>query len=62
MPTYTVGHLDRVSAVEAALGDVPGWYPAGSALHGVGVPECIADGRRAAREALVGLGSASAPR
>jgi oxygen-dependent protoporphyrinogen oxidase len=62
MPTYTVGHLDRVSAVEAALGDVPGWYPAGSALHGVGVPDCIADGRRAAREAVAGLGPAQAPR
>jgi oxygen-dependent protoporphyrinogen oxidase len=62
MPTYTVGHLDRVAAVEAALADVPGWYPAGSALHGVGVPECIADGRRVARAAVAGIGSAPAPR
>ena len=62
MPTYTVGHLDRVAAVEAALADVPGWYPAGSALHGVGVPECIADGRRVAREAVAGAGSAPASR
>ena len=49
MPTYTVGHLERVTAVETALSDIPGWYAAGSALHGVGVPECIADGRKAAR-------------
>lgn len=62
MPTYTVGHLDRVSAVEAALADVPGWHAAGSALHGVGVPECIADGRRVAREAVAGVGSAPASR
>ncbi len=62
MPTYTVGHLDRVAAVESALADVPGWYPAGSALHGVGVPECIADGRRVAREAVAGSGAAPASR
>jgi len=62
MPTYTVGHLERVAAVETALADVPGWHPAGSALHGVGVPECIADGRKAAREAVAGLGSAPASR
>ncbi|HYN56532.1 MAG TPA: protoporphyrinogen oxidase [Motilibacterales bacterium] len=62
MPTYTVGHLDRVAAVEAALAQVPGWHAAGSALHGVGVPECIADGRRVAREAVAGIGAAPAPR
>jgi oxygen-dependent protoporphyrinogen oxidase len=62
MPTYTVGHLDRVTAVETALADIPGWYPAGSALHGVGVPECIADGRTVARAAVAGIGSAAASR
>jgi oxygen-dependent protoporphyrinogen oxidase len=51
MPTYTVGHLDRVRSVETALQGLPGWHAAGSALHGVGIPECIADGRRAARAA-----------
>ncbi len=60
MPTYTVGHLGRVAAVERALAEVPGWYPAGSALHGVGVPECIADGRRVARGAVAGVGAAPA--
>ncbi len=57
MPTYTVGHLDRVAAVEAAL---PARVViAGSALHGVGVPECIADGRRVARDVLAGLDAAA---
>jgi oxygen-dependent protoporphyrinogen oxidase len=56
MPTYTVGHLARVAAVESALAGLPGWQVAGAALHGVGIPECIADGRRAAREVL-GAGS-----
>ncbi len=49
MPHYTVGHLDRVAAVEAGMAALPGWHVAGSALHGVGLPECIADGRRAGR-------------
>jgi oxygen-dependent protoporphyrinogen oxidase len=52
MPKYTVGHLARVATVEAAMKELPGWHVAGSALHGVGVPECIADGRRAARLAV----------
>jgi oxygen-dependent protoporphyrinogen oxidase len=56
MPTYTVGHLGRVAAVESALAGLPGWQVAGAALHGVGIPECIADGRRAAR-AVLGSGS-----
>jgi oxygen-dependent protoporphyrinogen oxidase len=51
MPKYTVGHLERVKAVEEALNDTP-WRVAGSALHGVGVPDCIADGRVQAQAAL----------
>ncbi len=52
MPTYVVGHRDRVRAVDAAL---PGPVRvAGSALHGVGVPDCIADGRAVARALLEG--------
>jgi oxygen-dependent protoporphyrinogen oxidase len=41
-----VGHLDRVRAIEDGL--PPGVAVAGSALHGVGVPACIATGRAAA--------------
>lgn len=50
MPSYTVGHPSRVAAVEAALTDLPRLRVAGSALHGVGVPDCIADGRRQAAQ------------
>jgi protoporphyrinogen/coproporphyrinogen III oxidase len=52
MPVYTVGHLDRVAAVEEALEALPAWRVAGSALRGVGIPDCIADGRRQAGLAL----------
>jgi oxygen-dependent protoporphyrinogen oxidase len=51
MPKYTVGHLNRVKTVEEALQNTP-WRVAGSALHGVGVPDCIADGRAQAEAAL----------
>jgi oxygen-dependent protoporphyrinogen oxidase len=45
-PKYTVGHLDRVAVVDQALrAHRPTWAVAGCALHGVGVPDCIADGR-----------------
>ena len=50
MPTYTVGHLDRVNAVAEALADLPQLRVAGSALHGVGVPDCLADGRKVGSE------------
>ncbi len=52
MPKYTVGHLDRIATAEAALAALPTWRIAGSALRGVGVPDCIADGRRQAGAAL----------
>jgi protoporphyrinogen/coproporphyrinogen III oxidase len=46
LPQYGVGHLDRVRAVEEGL--PPGVAVAGAALHGVGVPACIATGMAAA--------------
>ncbi len=52
MPKYTVGHLGRVATVEKALADLPRWRVAGSSLRGVGVPDCVADGRRQMAAAL----------
>ena len=56
MPTYTVGHLDRVAAVQQGLASQPGWEVAGSALNGTSVADCIADGRAAATRALADVG------
>jgi oxygen-dependent protoporphyrinogen oxidase len=53
-PQYAVGHLDRVSAIEAMAGRLPSLSLAGAAFGGVGVPACIAIGRRAARAVLAG--------
>jgi oxygen-dependent protoporphyrinogen oxidase len=50
LPQYGVGHLDRVAAIEGHLPD--GLAVAGSVLHGVGVPACIATARMAGEVAL----------
>jgi oxygen-dependent protoporphyrinogen oxidase len=52
MPRYTVGHLDRVAAAEAALAARPEIVLVGAAFHGVGVPDCVARGRAAAERVI----------
>jgi oxygen-dependent protoporphyrinogen oxidase len=49
-PQYLVGHRERVAALEAALPS--GLALAGCAYHGLGIPDCIASGRRAAERVL----------
>jgi len=49
-PQYRVGHLERIGTIERAT--PPGLVLAGCAYHGLGVPDCIASGERAARRAL----------
>ena len=51
MPQFLLGHSKRVARIESALRDHPGLYIAGNAYHGVGLPDCIASGERAADEA-----------
>ena len=52
-PQYRVGHLERVGRIEAAVArDLRRVAVAGPALLGVGIPACIAQGRRAARLVL----------
>lgn len=48
MPQYAVGHLDRVRELELALHAFPGVVVAGSAVHGLGIPDCVASAERAA--------------
>jgi oxygen-dependent protoporphyrinogen oxidase len=61
MPHYTVGHLDRVAAAEAALAPFPALRIAGGAYRGVGLPDCIAQGRAAADAVLARLGGRMEP-
>ncbi|MGN6679862.1 MAG: protoporphyrinogen oxidase, partial [Streptosporangiaceae bacterium] len=47
LPQYTVGHLDRVDLIRAALGAQPGLAVCGAAYDGIGIPACIASARLA---------------
>lgn len=51
MPQYTLGHGQRLSAIEQRLAARPGLYLAGHAYRGVGLPDCIASGEQAAETA-----------
>ena len=43
---HEVGHLDRIAAIDRALTRHPGLFITGSGFRGVGIPDCVADGRR----------------
>jgi oxygen-dependent protoporphyrinogen oxidase len=58
LPQYTVGHLDRVARIRAAVASQPGLAVCGAAYDGVGVPACVATARAAASQVLAFLGSA----
>jgi oxygen-dependent protoporphyrinogen oxidase len=52
LPQYRVHHLLRVATVESALQRLGTIGVAGALYRGVGIPACIAGGRKAARELL----------
>ena len=52
MPQYTVGHLDRLEQLDAAVSRYPGLVLTGAAYRGVGIPDCIRDGAVAAKRAI----------
>jgi oxygen-dependent protoporphyrinogen oxidase len=59
LPQYTVGHLERVARIDAALARLPGVSLCGAAYRGVGVASCICDGQAAADGVLATLPGAS---
>jgi protoporphyrinogen/coproporphyrinogen III oxidase len=50
VPSYDVGHRERVRAIEAALDGFPGLILAGAGYHGVGLPDCLRQGLQAASD------------
>ncbi|NTW28541.1 MAG: protoporphyrinogen oxidase [Coriobacteriia bacterium] len=56
MPQYTIGHLNRVALIEERASAIPGLALAGGGYRGVGIPNCIESGERAAAKVLADLG------
>jgi len=52
LPQYTVGHLDRVARIRAAVATQPGLAVCGAAYDGVGIPACVATARAAASQVM----------
>jgi len=57
MPQYAVGHHGRVAEIERAVAALPGLELAGAALRGVGIPDCVLGGERAAQAVFSELGA-----
>ncbi|MCY0870371.1 MAG: FAD-dependent oxidoreductase, partial [Firmicutes bacterium] len=55
MPQYTVGHGDRLARIRAGLDRDPALRYTGAACAGVGLPDCVRQGRAQAREVLAAL-------
>jgi oxygen-dependent protoporphyrinogen oxidase len=45
---HEVGHLERLGRIEEALARQAGLFVTGSGFRGVGIPDCVADGRATA--------------
>jgi oxygen-dependent protoporphyrinogen oxidase len=52
LPQYEVGHLERLDGIDAALTPLRGLHLAGTSYRGVGIPDCVRQGREAARSVL----------
>jgi oxygen-dependent protoporphyrinogen oxidase len=52
MAQYPVGHPQRLAEIDARVAAVPGLHLAGNAYEGIGIPDCIRLGKRAAEKIL----------
>jgi oxygen-dependent protoporphyrinogen oxidase len=55
MPQYTLGHLERVAAIEARAAKIAGFALAGNAYRGVGIPDCVRSANAATKSILASL-------
>jgi oxygen-dependent protoporphyrinogen oxidase len=58
---HEVGHIERVASLDRHVASHPGLFITGSGFRGVGIPDCIADGRATARQVCTWLGSLVSP-
>jgi oxygen-dependent protoporphyrinogen oxidase len=54
LPQYEIGHAERISQIEQALERFPICL-VGTSYKGVGIPDCIAQGKEAAHKAVAAL-------
>lgn len=59
MPQYHVGHLDRVAKISESLSGTPWLDLAGNTLGGVGLPDSILSGEKAAERIWAAIGTDS---
>ena len=52
MAQYAVGHQERMKRINASVAALPGLKLAGNAYDGIGIPDCIRLGRKAAKELI----------
>ncbi len=52
LPQYKVGHLQRVAALEEMVAQIPNFEIAGAFISGVGIPDCIRQGKEAAERLI----------
>ncbi len=52
MPQYTLGHNERFEAIQSQLVTLPTLKLCGAAYEGVGIPQCVRSGKRAAQELI----------
>ena len=56
MPQYHIGHQQRIQTIEQQVAVTSGLQLAGSAYHGVGIPDCVRSGREAAEATVRNAG------
>jgi oxygen-dependent protoporphyrinogen oxidase len=59
MAQYAVGHQERMARIAVRVAALPGLQLAGNAYDGIGIPDCIRLGRRAAKELLAAHSSSA---
>jgi oxygen-dependent protoporphyrinogen oxidase len=52
IPQYTLGHPERMAAIDRRLGDYPGLFLTGNSYRGVSVNACVEEGGRVAESVL----------
>lgn len=54
-PQYHVGHLDRVAEIEKQVQQHTGFFLAGAAYRGVGIPDCVEQGQATAAKVIASI-------